>query len=108
MPMVMRKLVVLPAPFRPSRPTISPWSTWKDTPLTTGRPSYRFSRSCTLRMTIAMAVSISGVGGGAAPGSAGSVGSGRPARRIGQVLVGRFMIADAVNAVDQGVDLGDG
>ena len=24
-PIVMRKLVVLPAPFRPSRPTISPW-----------------------------------------------------------------------------------
>ena len=35
MPQVMRKLVVLPAPFGPSRPTISPLSTRKSTPSTT-------------------------------------------------------------------------
>ena len=38
MPMVIRKLVVLPAPLRPSRPTISPWATVKPTPSTTRRP----------------------------------------------------------------------
>ena len=37
-PMVMRKLVVLPAPLRPSRPTISPSLTVKPTPSTTRRP----------------------------------------------------------------------
>ena len=37
MPTVMRKVVVLPAPLGPSRPTISPASTWKPTPSTTVR-----------------------------------------------------------------------
>ena len=36
-PTVMRKLVVLPAPFGPSRPTISPACTSKETPSTTRR-----------------------------------------------------------------------
>jgi hypothetical protein len=37
MPMVMRKVVVLPAPLRPRRPTISACSTSNETPLTTVR-----------------------------------------------------------------------
>ena len=39
MPMVMRNDVVLPAPLRPSRPTISDSSTRNDTPSTTVRPA---------------------------------------------------------------------
>ena len=37
MPIVMRKLVVLPAPLRPRRPTISERPTSKETPDTTVR-----------------------------------------------------------------------
>ena len=36
-PVAMRKLVVLPAPFGPRSPTISPGLTANDTPLTTLR-----------------------------------------------------------------------
>ncbi len=43
----MRKLVVLPAPFGPSRPTTSPCATSNATPLTTCRRPYHFSRSRT-------------------------------------------------------------
>ena len=38
MPIVMRKLVVFPAPLRPSSPTISPASIWRETRSTTVRP----------------------------------------------------------------------
>lgn len=44
MPMVMRKLVVFPAPLRPRRPTISARSTWKETPATTVLPEKDFWR----------------------------------------------------------------
>jgi hypothetical protein len=37
MPTTILKVVVLPAPFGPSKPTISPASTWMETPLTTRR-----------------------------------------------------------------------
>src|SRR5215469_3976140 len=36
----MLNVVVLPAPFGPSRPTISPALTFTETPLTTRRPRY--------------------------------------------------------------------
>src|SRR4051812_9147888 len=45
-PVAMRKLVVFPAPFGPSRPTTSPASTLNDTPFTTSRrPKYLTSPS---------------------------------------------------------------
>src|SRR5665213_4472087 len=40
----MLNVVVLPAPFGPSSPTISPALTSTDTPLTTRRPRYSFAR----------------------------------------------------------------
>src|SRR5438105_3458234 len=43
-PIVIRKLVVLPAPLGPSRPTTSPSLTWKSTPLTTWRLPYHFCK----------------------------------------------------------------
>src|SRR3954464_14213424 len=43
-PIVIRKLVVLPAPLGPSKPTTSPCETSKSTPLTTRRRPYHFSR----------------------------------------------------------------
>src|ERR1035438_1791277 len=42
-PTTMLKVVVLPAPFGPSRPTISPASTVMETPLTTRRWRYSFT-----------------------------------------------------------------
>src|SRR5688572_5895726 len=40
----MLNVVVLPAPFGPSKPTISPGPTWIETPLTTRRLRYAFCR----------------------------------------------------------------
>src|ERR1035437_7703057 len=40
----MLNVVVLPAPFGPSNPTISPAPTCTETPLTTRRPRYSFAR----------------------------------------------------------------
>jgi hypothetical protein len=40
----MLNVVVLPAPFGPSNPTISPAPTAMDTSLTTRRPRYSFTR----------------------------------------------------------------
>ncbi len=37
-PIVIRNEVVLPAPFRPNRPTISPWLTMYETLSTTALP----------------------------------------------------------------------
>src|SRR6185369_1668166 len=51
-PVVMRKLVVLPAPLGPSKPTTSPASTSKETPSTTLRRPYHFSRPRTSRRAI--------------------------------------------------------
>ena len=42
-------VVVLPAPFGPSRPTISPGATWKLTPSTARTSPNDFSRRSTLR-----------------------------------------------------------
>src|SRR5262245_10874777 len=44
-PTAIRKLVVLPAPFGPSKPTISPVSTSNDTRSTTRRRPYVFTSS---------------------------------------------------------------
>src|SRR3954447_6736274 len=52
-PMVIRKLVVLPAPLGPSRPTTSPWATSKSTPLTTWRRPYHFSNPRTSKSGMA-------------------------------------------------------
>src|SRR3954466_15933692 len=49
MPQAMRKLVVLPAPFGPKSPTISPGSTSKSTPSTTRRRPYDFTRPRTFK-----------------------------------------------------------
>src|SRR5450755_3480829 len=42
-PTIMLNVVVLPAPFGPSSPTISPAPTLTETPLTTRRPRYSFT-----------------------------------------------------------------
>ena len=44
-PTTMENVVVLPAPFGPSRPTTSPDEMSRFTPLTTVRPPYDFVRS---------------------------------------------------------------
>ena len=68
-PMVMRKLVVLPAPLGPSRPTTSPWSTSKSTPLTTWRRPYHFSNPRTSRSGMARSSLIAaGAGCNSGPG----------------------------------------
>src|SRR4051812_48923127 len=46
-PVAMRKLVVLPAPFGPRSPTISPGLTENDTPFTTFPRPYTFSSPLT-------------------------------------------------------------
>src|SRR5579862_5761408 len=57
----MLKVVVLPAPFGPSNPTISPALTLTETPLTTRRPRYSFiSFSVTSKRFSATAVAITG------------------------------------------------
>src|ERR1700722_12968088 len=48
-PRIMLIVVVLPAPFGPSRPTISPGATWKLTPSTARTSPNDFSRRSTLR-----------------------------------------------------------
>src|SRR3984957_664021 len=48
-PRIMLIVVVLPAPFGPSRPTISPGATWKLTPFTARTSPNDFSRRSTLR-----------------------------------------------------------
>src|SRR5215472_5795635 len=45
MPARQRSVVVLPAPFGPTRPTISPPSTASERPLTAVNPSYSLTRS---------------------------------------------------------------
>src|SRR3990172_13429609 len=49
MPQAMRKVVVLPAPLGPKRPTISPGNTSKSTPSTTRRLPYDLTRPRTFR-----------------------------------------------------------
>src|SRR5881397_2489730 len=63
-PVVMRKLVVLPAPLGPSRPTTSPRSTSKLTPSTTDLRSQNFhhflSRGYCLTSPSALRIAIAG------------------------------------------------
>src|SRR5690606_30318364 len=49
-------VVVLPAPFGPRIPKISPSSTVKDTPSTTGRPPYVLRRSVTSMTDMAVSL----------------------------------------------------
>src|SRR5882672_1610667 len=49
-PQIIATVVVLPAPFGPSRPTISPRPTSKPAPATTARPPYDLFRPLTLNI----------------------------------------------------------
>ena len=63
-PTTMLNVVVLPAPFGPSSPTISPAPTATETPLTTRRPRYSFASFSVASSTPFVcdaAVSIQGV-----------------------------------------------
>src|SRR5947209_8533959 len=60
-PTTMLKVVVLPAPFGPSNPTISPALTLMETPLTTRRWRYSFTRLSVVRSVPNGAVTTVGV-----------------------------------------------
>jgi len=58
-PIIILKDVVLPAPLRPSNPTMLRRSIVMDTPLTTVLPEYRFFSSRVSRRVISLAIVVS-------------------------------------------------
>src|SRR5574338_1147951 len=77
-PQIMEMVVVLPAPFGPSRPYVSPGAIWKPTPSTAARSPNRLRRSVATRTGLA-------VGMGAERG-AGATGASRTAGLMGTWL----------------------
>src|SRR4029450_374020 len=58
MPLIIRSIVVLPAPFRPSSPVMDPFRIEKDTPSTARTLPKVFEISCTLRTSVMNSSSV--------------------------------------------------